>query len=103
VLEPANNATPSFGSDVAAKNSGAKLRAAVLHVPELTLKMSTKLLPTQSMLQRRQSTWKTTHTQTYPTKQRKLQGKSTQPVPEPPAKIATPKFGSDVAARLFRA
>jgi hypothetical protein len=78
LLPPAKIARQRFDSDVAASSDRAWLRAAVLHVPELTLKMSTKVLPTQSMIQRRQSTWKTTHTQTYPTKQRKLQGKSTQ-------------------------
>ena len=38
---PAKIATPTFGSDVAARRSRATLRVAVLHVPDVTLKMST--------------------------------------------------------------
>jgi hypothetical protein len=40
---PANIASPRFGSDVAARNHNGSLRAAVLHVPVLALKMSTAL------------------------------------------------------------
>jgi hypothetical protein len=42
-IPPANIASPSFGSDVAAKACRATLRAAVLQVPLVALKMSTVL------------------------------------------------------------
>ena len=42
-VPPANIATPSFGSDVAARKNRAALRAAVVQAPLLTLKMSTTL------------------------------------------------------------
>jgi len=43
---PANIASPSFGSDVAARQHRATLRAAVVHIPLVALKMSTLLPPT---------------------------------------------------------
>ncbi len=49
IAPPANIATPRFGSDVAARRCRATLRAAVLQVPDVALKMSTALeglLPT---------------------------------------------------------
>ena len=41
---PAKIATPTFGSDVAAKAYRATLRVAVLQAPDVTLKMSTALI-----------------------------------------------------------
>ena len=43
LMPPANIASPSFGSDVAARHCRATLRAAVLQVPFVALKMSTVL------------------------------------------------------------
>jgi hypothetical protein len=40
---PANIASPSFGSDAAARYARATLRAAVVHIPLVALKMSTVL------------------------------------------------------------
>jgi hypothetical protein len=45
-LPPAKIATPTFGSDVAARPVRATLRAAVLQAPDVTLKMSTTLSTT---------------------------------------------------------
>ena len=43
LMPPAKIANPAFGSDVAARNNPALLRAAVVHVPEVASKMSTTL------------------------------------------------------------
>jgi len=107
---PAKIATPASGSDVAARDRRAWLRAAVLQVPALTLKMSTTLEKatvrctrhqTRTRLQNTTNNPSLTHpphTHTHPATR---QTKTSQDVHWPPAKIATPAFGSDVAARYI--
>ncbi len=108
---PAKIATPASGSDVAARPSRPWLRAAVLQAPAVTLKMSTTLegllFAAQGMRHAHVANTATPpslthppHTQTHPAT---CQTNTSQDVQEPPAKIATPASGSDVAARPRRA
>ena len=108
---PANIASPSFGSDVAASCCRATLRAAVVHIPLLALKMSTvlKLLPPKSAQgisnQQRQQK-QTLSLATMPLTHEPppaINDFNTRNAPPPPANIASPSFGSDVAASEFRA
>jgi hypothetical protein len=112
---PAKIATPKFGSDVAAMDPRATLRAAVLQAPEVALNMSTaleKLLPltAQGMrtanaickATRAHSRSESKMTTTQHTKIVENNIASTH-VLQPPAKIASPIFGSSVAAILYRA
>jgi hypothetical protein len=110
---PAKIAIPTFGSDAAASHIRFALRAAVLQVPDVTLKMSTALerplIAAQGMrLAHTQSANQPPPTQpsdspTHTTQLAKIRKSTWQHVPPPPAKIATPTFGSDVAARSVRA
>jgi hypothetical protein len=110
-------ASPWFGSDVAASQYRASLRAAVVHFPLLALKISTTALPewrpTAQHISNPQRLLKALHLQpnhippassppkTHITKQHKSQNEGHKPWP--PAKMASPWFGSDVAARFHRA
>ena len=102
---PAKIATPASGSDVAARLPRAWLRAALLQVPALTSKMSTTLKAAQGMRHAHVTTTSTSphHNSRIPLAPilQHLKQKS-QDVLLPPAKIATPASGSDVAARLYR-
>ncbi len=109
---PANIASPSFGSDVAARYTRATLRAAVVHIPLLELKMSTVLTtpiaPAHGISnQRRQLKQTSQLASIFPPPQNKpppeINHFNTCYAPWPPANIASPSFGSDVAARLHRA
>jgi hypothetical protein len=115
LLPPAKIATPRFGSDVAARSDRATLRAAVLQAPDVALKMSTALegfLPSEQGMRLAHAISKATSAHSsirFPNPHNttridaKICQKSTwQHVPLPPAKIATPTFGSDVAARSAR-
>ena len=107
---PANIARPSFGSDMAARPYRAMLRAAVVQVLLLALNMSTVLTAVLAAAhgisnQRRQHQ-KTLQLagilnpkHTLPA----INGFNTYYAPPPPAIIASPSFGSDVAARAYRA
>jgi hypothetical protein len=109
-LPPANMANPWFGSDVAARSPLATLREAVVQSPVIALKMSTTLLellvPAQRISTRLQhlkarllprNTCPPTPTSHH------LAMSKTQNIishiPRPPANMANPWFGSDVAAR----
>ncbi len=112
LLPPANIASPSFGSDVAARYARATLRAAVVHIPLFALKMSTVLAgllaPAQGISIQRRQQMRTTklasmispppHT-TPPA----INNFNTCYALWPPANIAIPSFGSDGAARQHRA
>ncbi len=104
---PVNIASPSFGSDVAESHSRAKLRAAVVHIPLVALKMSTvltgePLAPAQGISnQRRQLKQTSQLASIFPPPQNNHF--NTRYALWPPANIASPSFGSDVAARYTRA
>ncbi len=110
---PANMANPWFGSDVAARAFLATLRAAVVHRPLVELKMSTASLLTPPAHAQRISIHlqqlnarffprntcpptPTSHHLAMPTSQNKIKY---VPLVKPPANMANPWFGSDVAAR----
>ena len=109
---PANIASPSFGSEVAARYDRATLRAAVVQTPLVALKMSTVLTATlfapaqriSNQQQWQQHTSPLPHTLPLPTHHPPaISDISTYDALEPPANIASPSFGSDVAARSDRA
>jgi hypothetical protein len=107
---PANIASPSFGSDVAARYHRATLRAAVVHIPLLALKMSTVLTaaygPARGISnQRRQQKQTASLASMTPTHKLPpaINDFNKCYALDPPANIASPSFGSDVAARLSRA
>ncbi len=111
VLEPpANIASPSFGSDVAERAYRATLRAAVVHISLVALKMSTVLTgaPAASAQGISNQLWQ----QKQPVSLARMPPIHTTPpainfntcyAPRPPVNIASPSFGSDVAARNHRA
>ncbi len=117
-LPPANIASPSFGSDVAATKYRATLRAAVDHIPLAALKMSTVL--TASLLapgplaaaqgisnQRRQLKHTSRLASILPPPPHApspaINNFNTCCAPTPPAKGARPSIGSDVTAKYVRA
>jgi hypothetical protein len=104
---PAKIATPTFGSDVAARANRPSLRAAVLQAPDVTLKMSTALeltLPAAQGMRLAHAISKPNPAHSSIRFPNANNNKSIcQHVLQPPAKIATPTFGSDVAARSDRA
>jgi hypothetical protein len=111
---PAKIATPTFGNDVALREYRASLRAAVLQAPDVALKMSTAVEPlvppaAQGMrLAHAIRKAASDHSSIpYPnphnTTRKDTKKSIWQHVPPPPAKIAIPWFGSDVAARYPRA
>jgi len=107
---PANIASPSFGSDAAARPDRATLRAAVVHIPLLALKMSTVLktpvAPAQGISNQQRQQKQTLSLATMPPTHAPppaINDFNTCYAPAPPANIASPSFGSDVAARWNRA
>ncbi len=107
---PANIASPSFGSDVAARLYRGTLRAAVVHIPLVALKMSTLLRgspisPAQGISNQRRQQKQTVSLATMPlphTPTPTINNFNTCYAPMPPANIASPSFGSDVAASCRR-
>jgi hypothetical protein len=105
---PAKIATPALGSDVAASSTLAWLRIAVLQFPVATLKMSTTLDAPDSTAQvmRNAHVIKTPYSPhscnplAKPIQKNAI--KYHGDVLFPPAKIATPALGSDVAASPHR-
>jgi hypothetical protein len=105
---PAKIANPAFGRDVAARLDRFSLRAAVVCVPAIALKMSTILETEKGRLPACNKTMinnKTPQHKQIQTKPRSL-SKSEKLITVrlyPPAKIANPAFGRDVAAIRLRA
>jgi hypothetical protein len=108
-LPPANMANPWFGSDVAARANLATLREAVVQRPVIASKMSTALLTPLAAAQRISTRLQhlkarllprntcpptpTSHHLAISTTQNRISH-----APLPPANMANPWFGSDVAA-----
>ncbi len=115
-LPPANMAIPRFGSDVAVRYHLATLRAAVVQRPLVALKMSTALLAPPAHAQRisihlyhlkarilPRNTCPPTPTSHHLAVSRTQNKIKNVPLVRPPANMAIPWFGSDVAARWYLA
>ena len=110
IKPPANIASPSFRSDVAARYDRLTLRTAVVHIPLLALKMSTVLklsvASAQGISNQQRQQKQTLSLATMPLTHEPppaINDFNTSYALEPPANIASPSFGSDVAARYARA
>jgi hypothetical protein len=104
---PANMANPCSGSDVAARELPAALSAAVVQRPLVASKMSTTLrqLPAQAQrisahLQRLKARLLPPNTRPHHTPSHNINNSNKNYIPlYPPANMANPCSGSDVAAR----